>query len=1441
MLMKNQIKTSLFLAASSLSVLVVSARENQGYTKKVSSVQKVAAVCDRPQQSAELAVNNVRTLIFTGSDMWWDLFGSGNARYIIPKVANLSQASSSNFAGNVWFGGIDDGGQLKVAAQTYRQDGNDFWTGPLSTVDGSTSNEICNKYDKIYKITRAEVEDYIKGGQPITQNIIDWPGNGDLTLNHDPILAPYVDVDGSGSYNPEQGDYPSYDIYNKAEKDNLGNCKSRVFGDETLWWVYNDNGDVHSNTGGKAIGMEVRAQAFGFKTTDEINNMTFYSYELINRSSFKLNNTYMTVWTDADLGYYLDDYIGCDVKRGLGFIYNADNFDNDAGGVKGYGNSIPALGCDFFQGPINTTDGIDNDKDGQIDEPGEQMGMTKFLYHNNNFSGTLPQTVNPSSATEYYNYMTGFWKDGTPFTCGGNAYGGTIPTDFVFPSTPSSGITTDPTNKCGNWNEIIAGNTPTDRRFMQSSGPFSLLPGAVNYVTFGLPWARTNSTNQLASVDLLKIADDKAQALFDNCFQVLSGPDAPDMTIQELENELVLYFTNKFTSNNYLNQYKELDVTIVADTSHYGTNIGGISVVDNYYRLEGFKVYQLLNNAVTIEELDNSSKAKLAFSCDLDNGVKTLVNYEFDASVGGDVAKVKAVGLDNGLKTSFRFTKDLFSSSPDQKVVNNRAYYFIAVAYGYNQYGEYKEDTPWTTKNGASSEGQKKPYLQGRNTRKVYGIPHNPMSEKEGTLPQSIYGYGPKITRIEGQGNGGNYLDLTDETVNAILNSPSGTVEKVTYNNATGPISVKVVDPLNIPNADFTVKFIPKKYYTNADSAKVHACDVNSNLLVSHKYTNTGILMADSVTWVLKNLASGIEYVPCKSIKIGEEYYFSDLGLSVSIGQVRDVAGRSYPAQSTDRVTVKDDIIFSDMSFSDQTKPWLTGVSDVDGTDAYNWIHAGGFKSAPTATNDDDYQSSGIFVDPEQYFEKIINGTWAPYCLTSVAQPSVEAAPGSPVSASAGAITPNHDLRALASVDIVFTADKSKWTRAMVLEECDVQSSNPNGGKKLETKRRPSVDKNGIAWNAPGANVSEALLDTQKYGCSWFPGYAINLETGERLQIAFGEDSYQGANNGDDMMWNPTSKVSIDNSQYPFFAGRHYVYVFGHNRSNTRYKGVASSGGQDISGNLLGVGAYNEQNFKEMASTYKWAFKLNNVNVLRNFWSEAMWVNIPSITEARFEFKNPSNIPCDAKVKLRVKKSYRTRNAGTISYNSTTFLNPVVAADLFNVSATSATTSVNSLSTDSVASPMNNNMPFYSFSTADIFTEINNANSHKSSLDLINVVPNPYYAYSGYEGTEQVGGRIDNRIRITNVPNKCKIKIFTLNGTLVRTFDRDVSGQEDVYITEFEYIRSKRAPYQDWDLKNQSGITVASGLYIIHIDVPGVGEKILKWFGVMRPLDLQSY
>ena len=72
---------------------------------------------------------------------------------------------------------------------------------------------------------------------------------------------------------------------------------------------------------------------FAFSMNDEINNMTFYSYEIINRSTFTLQNTYFSQWVDPDLGYSFDDFVGCDVKRGLGYCYNGNATDGPGTGA----------------------------------------------------------------------------------------------------------------------------------------------------------------------------------------------------------------------------------------------------------------------------------------------------------------------------------------------------------------------------------------------------------------------------------------------------------------------------------------------------------------------------------------------------------------------------------------------------------------------------------------------------------------------------------------------------------------------------------------------------------------------------------------------------------------------------------------------------------------------------------------------------------------------------------------------------------------------------------------------------------------------------------------------------------------------------------------------------------------------------------------------------
>jgi hypothetical protein len=132
---------------------------------------------------------------------------------------------------------------------------------------------------------------------------------------------------------------------------------------------------------------------------------------------------------------------------------------------------------------------------------------------------------------------------------------------------------------------------------------------------------------------------------------------------------------------------------------------------------------------------------------------------------------------------------------------------------------------------------------------------------------------------------------------------------------------------------------------------------------------------------------------------------------------------------------------------------------------------------------------------------------------------------------------------------------------------------------------------------------------------------------------------------------------------------------------------------------------------------------------------------------------------------------------------------------------------------------MNNGFPMFSINTHDVMAIKNDLETAKDMLDKINIVPNPYYGYSEYELNQ-----LENLAKITNLPQKCTISIYNVGGTLIRRFKKD-----------------NNLSYQDWDLKNQYGITIASGVYIIHIDADGIGEKILKWFGALRPIDLNAF
>lgn len=173
---------------------------------------------------------------------------------------------------------------------------------------------------------------------------------------------------------------PKYRVYkyNKGESIDQSaidqGCPDEVIGDQMLFSVYNDLADHSGMWGSPPIGLEVQQTAFAFNRQGALGNTIFIRYRIINKSTSPLDAAYTAIFFDPDLGHASDDYTGCDPSLGIGYVFNGDGYDDK------YGVQVPALGCDFFQGPVVPSQGEDaNLPDGTVIPDSKILGMTAYF------------------------------------------------------------------------------------------------------------------------------------------------------------------------------------------------------------------------------------------------------------------------------------------------------------------------------------------------------------------------------------------------------------------------------------------------------------------------------------------------------------------------------------------------------------------------------------------------------------------------------------------------------------------------------------------------------------------------------------------------------------------------------------------------------------------------------------------------------------------------------------------------------------------------------------------------------------------------------------------------------------------------------------------------------------------------------------------------------
>ncbi|MDX5320394.1 MAG: T9SS type A sorting domain-containing protein, partial [Bacteroidota bacterium] len=242
------------------------------------------------------------------------------------KVASGGIPKSPIFMATLWFHGIDSSGDTLISVDMYHQGGSDFGQGAMPPGAGIGFQPKVDQV--IYKVSRDDIDKGRIDPNQLTNDIINWPAfyeyNGD-TLP----LAPFVDKNQDGKYNPELGDYPF------------------VRGDQSLFFVYHDMVN-HAISQSKPLGLQIQVEAYAFATNDKLNDYVFVRYKIISQNQ-DLSHFRVGVMSDYDLGNYSDDFVGTDTSLNMTYVLNGDDDDE---GILGYGLNPPAFATVFLNQPL---------------------------------------------------------------------------------------------------------------------------------------------------------------------------------------------------------------------------------------------------------------------------------------------------------------------------------------------------------------------------------------------------------------------------------------------------------------------------------------------------------------------------------------------------------------------------------------------------------------------------------------------------------------------------------------------------------------------------------------------------------------------------------------------------------------------------------------------------------------------------------------------------------------------------------------------------------------------------------------------------------------------------------------------------------------------------------------------------------------------------------
>jgi hypothetical protein len=414
-------------------------------------VFKLEAQCDPSQSTTASTLTNDFRVLNT-SPFGNRIFHFVPDLYYSPPVIPITTTYTLR---RLWMGGYDPQGNLSLAASRYGDNGiTDYKSGPILINGDLNEDELCSYYSRVWSIYDEDIialkEDFRSGQlniEDIPVDILEWPAknnphNGQFAVDYD--MAPYVDINSDGIYDPLDGDYPI------ALEENP-DFSAYAFN----FYVYNDN-VTHVLSRGNIINMEIHQIRYLTQcpSTDELDRSIFNRIKYIYKGTVPLTQFKIGLWEDSDLGCYFNSYNGCSAELNSTYVYSRKQTSQYCGGNQGLPSSSYAIRSTVF---------LNED-------------IVSFMPTiNPNFPS---QSLSSFKTLNYYKSLCGLWVDGTPLTSGGTGYdslnNGLI-TNLAYPDFP---------NNPGGWSMLVDSVPYPDIKPVTTVYNDDLMPGQQGVIDF---------------------------------------------------------------------------------------------------------------------------------------------------------------------------------------------------------------------------------------------------------------------------------------------------------------------------------------------------------------------------------------------------------------------------------------------------------------------------------------------------------------------------------------------------------------------------------------------------------------------------------------------------------------------------------------------------------------------------------------------------------------------------------------------------------------------------------------------------------------------------------------------------------------------------------------------------------------------------------------------